>query len=85
MKNFPRILLIYTVKRYYIVNEAEVDVFLEFSYFFCDPTDDGSLISGSSALSKYSFYIWKFLERLEYQVTFPASWETCVQVKKQQL
>ena len=35
--------------------------FLEFSYYFCDPTEDGSLISGSSAFSKYSFYIWKFL------------------------
>ena len=43
------------------VNEPEVDVFLEFSCFFCDPVNVGSLISGSSALSKSSLYIWKFL------------------------
>ena len=46
---------------HWLVNEAEVDVFLEFSYFFYDPTDVGSLISGSSASSKSSLYIWKFL------------------------
>ena len=41
--------------------KAEVDVFLEFSSFFNDPTDVGSLISGSSAFSKTSLNIWKFL------------------------
>ena len=40
--------MIHTVKGFSVVNEAEVDVFLEFSYFFCDPTDVGNLISGSS-------------------------------------
>ena len=49
-----------TVKSYNIVNEAEVDVFLEFPCFFHDPTDCGTLISGSSAFSKPSLYIWKF-------------------------
>ena len=44
-----------------MVNEAEVDVFLEFSCFFCDPVDVGNLISGSSAFSKSSLNIWKFL------------------------
>ena len=43
-----------------VVNEAEVDVFLEFPYFVYDPTDIGSLISGFSAFSKSSLYIWKF-------------------------
>jgi len=40
--------------------EAEVDIFLEFPWFFYDPTNVGSLISGSSAFSKPSLYIWKF-------------------------
>ena len=43
-----------------MVNEAEVDVFLEFSCFFDDPADGGKLISGSSTFSKSSLYIWKF-------------------------
>ena len=53
--------VIYTVKGFGIVNKAEVDVFLKFSYFFCDPSDVGSLISGFSAFSKISLDIWKFL------------------------
>ena len=51
----------YDVKGFSVVNEAEVDVFLEFSCFFCDPVDVGNLISGSSAFSKSSLNIWKFL------------------------
>ena len=39
LKNFPQFVVIYTVKGFGVVNEAEVDVFLEFSYFFYDPTD----------------------------------------------
>ena len=42
------------------LEKAEVDIFLEFSWFFHDPTDVGNLISGSSALSKSSLSIWKF-------------------------
>ena len=53
--------MIYTVKGFSIVNEAEVDVFLELSWFFDDPVDIGNLISDSSAFSKSSLYIWKFL------------------------
>ena len=53
-KNFPQFVVIHTVKGFNVVNEAEVDVFLEFSCFFCDP------ISGSSAFSKLSLNIWKF-------------------------
>jgi len=53
--------MIYTVKGFSVVSEVEVDVFLEFPYFFCDPTNVGNLISVSSAFSKSSLYIWKFL------------------------
>ena len=53
--------VIYTDKGFSIINEAEVDVFLELSCFFCDPADVGNLISGPSASSKSSLYIWKFL------------------------
>ena len=60
-KNFPKIVVIHTVKGFSIVNEAEIDVFLELSWLFDDPTDVGNLISGSSAFSKSSLYIWKFL------------------------
>ena len=60
-KNFPKVVVIHTVKGFGVVNEPEVDVFLELSCFFDDPTDVGNLISGSSAFSKSSLYIWKFL------------------------
>ena len=53
--------MIHTVKGFSLVNEAEVDVFLEFSYFFYDPKDVGNLISDSFAFSESSLYIWKFL------------------------
>ena len=59
LNNFPQFLVIHTVKAFGIVNEAEVDVFLEFSCFFYDPTDVDNLISGSSAFSKSSLNIWK--------------------------
>jgi len=49
------------VKSFGIVNKAEVDVFLELSWFFNDPTDVDNLISGSSAISKSSLNIWKFM------------------------
>ena len=52
---------LYTVKSFDIVNEAGVDVFLELSCFFDDLADVGNLISGSSAISKSSLNIWKFL------------------------
>ena len=50
--------MIHIVKSFGIVNKAEVDDFLELSYFFYDPTDVGILISGSSAFFKSSLYIW---------------------------
>ena len=52
--------MIHTVKAFQIVNKAEVDIFLELSCFFDDPTDVGNLISGSSAFSKSSLNSWKF-------------------------
>ena len=52
--------MIHTVKGFSVVNEAEVDIFLELSCFFYDPVDVGNLISGSSAFSKSSLNICKF-------------------------
>ena len=60
-QNFPHFIVIHTVKGFSIVNKAEIDDFLELSCFFHDPTDVGSLISGSSAFSKTSLNIWKFM------------------------
>ena len=53
--------MIHTAKGFGVVHKAEVDVFLEFPYFFYDQIDVGSLISGSSAFSKTNLNIWKFL------------------------
>ena len=61
LKNFLQFVVIYTVKGFDVVNKAEVDFFVEFSCFFYDPMDVGDLISGSSASSKSSLNIWKFL------------------------
>ena len=61
LKNFPQFAVMHTAKGFGIVNEAEVDIFLEFSCFFNDPTDVGNLISGSSAFSKSNLNIWKFM------------------------
>ena len=59
-QNFPQFVVIHTVNGFAVVNEAEVDVFLELSCFFEDPMDVGNLISGSSAFSKSSLNTWKF-------------------------
>ena len=61
--SFPQFVL-HIVKGFSVVNEAVVDVFLEFSCFFHDPTDVGNLSSGSCAFSKSSLNIWKFLVHL---------------------
>ena len=60
LKHFPQFVVIDTVKGFSVVNKGEVDVFLELSCFFDDPTDVGNLISDSSAFSKISLNIWKF-------------------------
>ena len=74
-QNFSQFIVIHTVKGFGIVNKAEIDVFLELSYFFDDPVDVGNLMSGSFAFSKSSLNIWKFsvhillkpsLEEFEY-------------------
>ena len=83
-KNFPQFVVIHSVKGFSVVNEAEVDAFLELSCFFYDPTDVGNLISGFSAFSKSSFNIWKFsihallkpgLENFEHY--FASMWDEC--------
>ena len=60
-KNFLQFLVIHTVKGFSTVNKAEIDIFLELSCFFDDPEDVGNLISGSSAFSKTSLNIRKFM------------------------
>ena len=60
LKNFPKFVVIHTVKVFSIVNKAEIDVFLEVSCFFDEPANVGNLISGSSAFSKSSLNIRKF-------------------------
>ena len=62
-QNFPQFIVINTIKGFGIVNKAEIDVFLELSCFFTDPVDVGNLTSGSSAFSKTSLNIWKFMEQ----------------------
>ena len=83
-QNFPQFVVIHTVKSFGVVNKAEVDVILEISCFFQDPTNVGNLISGSSAFSKSSLNIWKFtvhillkpgLENLEHY--FESVWDEC--------
>ena len=63
LKNFPQFVVIHTVKGFGIINKVEVDVFLELSCFFYDPTDVGNLISASSAFSKHGLNIWKLTLR----------------------
>ena len=83
-QNFPRFIVIHTVKGFGRVDKAEIDVFLELSCVFDDPADVGNLISGSSAFSKSSLNIWKFtvyvllklgLENFEHY--FTSVWDEC--------
>ena len=60
-QNFPQFIVIHTVRGFGVVNKAEVNVFLELSCFFDDPVDVGNLIFASSAFSKTSLNIWKFM------------------------
>ena len=82
-KNFPEFVVIHTVKGFGVVNKA-VDVFLELSCFFDDPTDVGNLISGSSAFSKSSLNIWKLtfhvllkLDFENFEHYFARVWDEC--------
>ena len=67
-----------------IVNKAEVDVFLELARFFNNPSDVGNLISGSSAFSKFSLNIWKFMIHIllkpgleNFEHYFASTWDEC--------
>ena len=64
-QNYPQFVVIHTVKGFGIVNKAEIDVFLELSCFFDDPSDVGNLISGSDAFSKSSLNIWNFTVHIQ--------------------
>ena len=61
--------MIDTVKRFGVINEAKVDVFLEFFCFFDDPVDVGNLISSFSGFSKSSLDIWKFLVHIQLKLS----------------
>ena len=83
-QNFPQFVVIHTVKGFGIVNKAEVDVFLDLSCFFNDPTDVGNLISGSSAFPKTSLNIWKFMVHIllrpgleNFEHYFTSVWDEC--------
>ena len=84
LKNFPQFVVIHTVKGFGVVNKSEIDDFLELSCFFNDSTDVGNLISGSSAFSKCSLNMWKFMvhillkPRLEkFEHYFASVWDEC--------
>ena len=84
LKNFPQFFVIHTVKCFSIINKAEVDVFLELSYFFDDATDVGNLISGSSAFSKSRLNIWKSMVQVllkpglvNFEHYFAIVWDEC--------
>ena len=88
-QNFPHFIVIHTVKGFGIVNKTEIDVILELSCFFGDPSDVGNLISVSSAFSKTSLNIWKFtvhvllkpgLENFEHYFTSVWDERNCVVV-----
>ena len=64
-KNFPQFVVIHAVKGFGVVNKAEIDVFLEISCFFDDPTDVGNLISGSSAFSKSVLEYYSVIKKKE--------------------
>ena len=84
LKNFPQFVVIHSVKGFGIINKAEVDIFLEFSCFFHDPMDVGIVISGSSALSKSSLNMLKFLVHIllkphmeNFKHYFASVWGEC--------
>ena len=83
-KNFLQFVVIHTVKGFGIVNKAEIDVFQELSCFFHDPADVDNLISGSSAFSKSSLNIWKFMVHVllkpgleNFEHDFTSVWDKC--------
>ena len=84
LKNFPQFVVIHIVKGSGKVNKTELDVFLELYCLFNDPTDVGNLISGSSAFSKSSLDIWKFMVHVllkpgleNFELYFSRVWDEC--------
>ena len=84
LKNFPQFVEIHTVKSFGVFNKTEVYAFLELSCFFDDPADVGNLISGSSAFSKSSLNIWKFVVQVllktgleNFEHSFDSMWDEC--------
>ena len=84
LKNFPKFVVIHTVKAFGIVSKAEIDVSLELSCFFVNSTDVGSLISGFSAFSKTSSHVWKFMVHMllkfgseKFDRYFTSVWDEC--------
>ena len=83
-KNFPQLIVIYTVKGFAIVNKAEINDILELSFLFGDPAHVGNLISGSSAFCKTSLNIWKFTVHVllkpdveNFEHYFTSVWDEC--------
>ena len=83
-KSFPQCVMMHTVKGFSIVNEAEIDVFLEFPCFLYDPVNVGNLISGASAFSKSSVDICKFWVHIllkpslkDFERNLASMWNEC--------
>ena len=83
-KNFPEFVVVLTAKGFCLVNKAEVDIFLELSCFFDNPMDVGNSICGSSAFSKSSLNIWKFMVHVllkpgleNFEHYFTSMWDEC--------
>ena len=84
LQNFPQFTVIHTVEGFGTVYKEEINVFLELSCFFYDPADVGNLISGSSAFSKTSLNIWKFMVHVllkpgleNFEHYFTSMWDGC--------
>ena len=84
LESFPQFIVIHTAKGFGVFNEAKVDVFLKLFCFFNDPTDVGNLISGSSAFSKTSLNICKFMVHIllkpgleNFEHYFASMWYEC--------
>ena len=84
LQNFLQFVVLHTVKGFGIFNKAEINIFLELSCLFNDPTDVGNLISGSSVFSKSSLNIWKFLVNVllkpvseDFEHHFASAWDEC--------
>ena len=82
LKDFPQFVVIHTVKGFSVINEAEVDIFLELSCIFYGPVDVGNLISGSSAFSKsslkkFSVHVLLLTSLKNFEHYFASMWNEC--------